>query len=44
MVLPCDASGYAIPAADLELDFLTDHDASDPDEGPPESWPIWCDE
>jgi hypothetical protein len=42
-LLPCDADGYAIPAADLLSDFLAEH-GDDPLEGPPEDWPAWCDD
>jgi hypothetical protein len=36
--------GFAIPSPDLELDFLMDNDACDPDDGPPQSWPAWTDD
>ena len=38
MILPEDADGYAIPAADLLADWFIEH-GDDPDAGDPESWP-----
>jgi hypothetical protein len=37
-LLPCDESGYAIPAADIMSDWFTEH-GDDPNEGAPETWP-----
>ena len=37
-------TGYAFSAADLAFDELTECGANDPDYGPPERWPAWCDE
>ena len=43
-VLPCDADGYAIPAADLLSDFLHDTDCCDFEWNEPELWDEWTDE
>jgi len=43
-LLETDANGYAIPAADLLSDFLTDNDANDPAAGDPAEWPEWTDQ
>ena len=43
-VLPCDADGYAIPAADLLSDFLHDTDCCDFQWNEPELWDEWTDE
>jgi hypothetical protein len=44
-VLQTDADGYAVPAADLLADFLTEH-GDDPLEGDPADWPEcpWVDD
>lgn len=42
-LLPCDESGYAIPAADILHDFLVEH-PDDPEWGDPLDWPAWTDD
>ena len=44
-VLPCNADGYAIPAADLLADQIIECGIDDEDFGDPETeWPTWTDE
>lgn len=43
-VLPCDESGYAIPAADLLCDALNECELLDPEWADPLDWPAWTDQ
>jgi len=43
-LLPCDESGYAIPAADLLCDALCECELLDPEWGDPLDWPAWTDQ